>query len=243
MGLHERECPRDDVERTRERNSRLVEYARKVYQERQDAFSQLDSPPLARLHLSEQNAAGESGVLHIAFPFRSTNVRQATVVLEVDSLTSSEYALYTVSMGKRPIKCTVRDGDETVYETDAPADQDVLALAFESQLESMSGVEAPQTSYTEERQFWQIALEACVEDMPHHARAEIERHMGAHSVLRSYEEFMQAISTGSQVVGDVLYAHAAMSSFGGHYATKQELEAWYLSHFTRADFRQRQIGA
>lgn len=182
MGLHEIECSRTETERIIERNSRLVEHARKIYQVHYADFAVRYDEPIASMELPNATDTGGTASLYFVFKEGSASIRSAAAVLEVNSLTSSEFEQYIVELGEGPIRFAICGGEGAPARSPLVASdhgqQDMLAITMERYLENLSGIEPPITTYHEEQDFWRTALDTCIGDMPRPEHEALVRRLG-----------------------------------------------------------------
>lgn len=232
MGLHEKECSRTETERIIERNSRLVEHARKIYQVYYPEFVVRAGAPVVSMELPHTTDTGGTASLHFVFKGGNASIRHAAVALEIKSLTSSEFERYIVEMGEGPIQFAMYEGEDTLAEPVLVANdqgqQDILAVTVERYLESLSGIESPVTTYKDEQDFWRTALDTCIEEMPGPEHEALVKRLGEHGTSSTYGEFLRDIRSGSREVKDALFLQAQYGSFGAHEATQKDLDNCYL---------------
>jgi|GEM_PF-5856489 len=180
------------------------------------------------------NATDTGGTASLYFVFKegSASIRSAAAVLEVNSLTSSEFEQYIVELGEGPIRFAVCGGEDAPARSPLVASdhgqQDMLAITMERYLENLSGIEPPITTYHEEQDFWRTALDTCIGDMPRPEHEALVRRLGEKGTSSTCSEFLRDIRSGSREIKDALFLQSQYGSFRSYEATQKDLDNCYL---------------
>lgn len=163
MEGYERDHSYRYVTQQQERCSFLMEYARKIYQERQSDFSWIPDKIVQRLYIPTPRLGEYDAQLEVATDAQG-NMRGA--MFEIELLTDKPHADRYKFSYMKPMVLSKEMWCEDRYEPasyDDEVGQEEVAYDIERVLMNTM-VERPVTSLKDEREFWQIAIATSVEE-------------------------------------------------------------------------------